>query len=319
MNTFLHTKFKFNLRQHIRNNHRVLVAVSSGQDSLCLLKLLTDCTNREKWKIHAIYIDHQWKKNSKKHAQHIVNIMKRKKLPISIYQIKQLPFSENEARRARYKIIIQHALKKKCGTIIVGHNKNDQIETAINNLFRGTSINGITSLTTCKKIKQQLLIMRPLINFTKTEIAWLCRLFYLPIWSDETNYNLNLKRNRIRYELLPYIQNFFNPNIYQALIDFIYICQQDNEYIKENTVKLYFKSRHKKLTSLNLQTLNMQHKTLQIRVLRIYFYYYFHKQMNNQTSEWILNSSNKKGDAMIFNNIVLQKWNGWLHVSIAQS
>ena len=314
MNTFLHNKFKFNLRQHVQSGDRILVALSSGQDSLCLLQLLVDCLDGKKCTIHAVYIDHQWKNSSKKHVRHIANIMKFRKLAIAIYQIKQSLFSENKARKIRYKIMILHALKEKYDTIIAGHNANDKIETAISNLFRGTSINGISNLTVYKKVKQQLAIMRPLINFTKTEIAWLCRLFYLPIWSDETNYNLNLKRNRIRHELIPYIQNFFNPSIQNSLLNFIYLCQQDNEYIKESTVKLYIKSRHMKFISLNLEVLDKQHKALQKRVFRLYFYYCFHQQIDNKIAKWILDYNEKKENTTFyFNNIVLQRCDRWIY------
>ncbi len=304
---------------YLKSHQGILVAISGGQDSLCLLKLLTDCIDIKKNKIHTIYIDHQWKNDSKKHSQHIINMMKSIRAPAAIYQIKQLALSENEARKIRYRILIQHALRKKCSKIIMGHNSNDQIETVISNLVRGTGLDGITNFSIHKKIKDQLSIIRPLINFTKAEITWISRLFYLPVWSDETNYNLNLKRSRIRYELLPYLQNFFNPNIQQVFTNFIHLCYEDNEYIKENTIKLYMKTRHKIYAGLNLQELDKQHKTLQKRVLKLYFYYHFYKQINTKTAYWILSLNNKhKQQVFHFDGLNLQNWHGWLYINIAE-
>ena len=316
MHTFLHKRFEINLSKCINNhNRKYLVAISSGQDSLCLLKLMTDCFNIYKNKLEGIYIDHQWRNNSKRHVQHIINIMNFKQIPVTIYQIKKQSLSENEARKERLKILIQHAKQQEYKAIITGHNNSDQIETVINNIIRGAGLNGVTSFTRCKKIQSRLVLIRPLINFSKSEIGWLCRLLYLPIWSDNTNYNLDFRRNRIRYELIPYLRNFFNPSIEKSLANFIKLCQQDNEYIKENAIKLYIKSRHTKLTSLNLQKVREQHQVLQERTIRLYFYYHFHKQIDQYSITSILSKENK-AKIFCFNKIILKQYNNWLHFGV---
>lgn len=316
MQTFLHKKFKSSLLQYISGQDSILVALSSGQDSICLLKLLQDCLNNTNQAIQAIYIDHQWKNSSKKHVRHMANITKFTGIPITIYQIKTMPLSENEARKMRYKILIQHALSEQCNAVITGHNNDDMLETFISNLFRGTGLNGVTNFSICKTISYKLSIVRPLVNFSKDEIAWLCRLFYLPVWSDKTNYNLRLKRNRVRHELLPYIQNFFNPKIKQSLANFVQLYQEENEYIKENTVKLYIKSRDEKLMSISLKALSIQHKIMQKRVLKLYFYYHFHKQTDNSLIKRIIDIyKNRAKEIFAWNQITIYINNGWLHVS----
>lgn len=320
MHTFLHTKFKLNLNGLITQNDHLIIALSSGQDSLCLLKLIHDCLKQSLYKIEAIYIDHQWKNDSLQHSKHILNIIKRINIPITIYQIKKSTISENEARKIRYRILIQHALKKQYTIIITGHNQNDQIETLLQNLIRGTSLNGLTNLTINKQISHKLAILRPLINFTKSEIAWFCRLFYLPVWSDTTNYNYYIKRNRLRYELIPYLKNYFNPRIENAIHNFIKLCEYENEYIKENTIKLYTKSIHKKLISLNLTMLKKQHYILQQRVLQLYFHYHFNKQISKNTAHVILNFGNNSLKntlhSIYYNKLLIQYKNGWLYVNI---
>ena len=314
--TFLHTRFKLNIQNYISENSNILIALSSGQDSLCLLKLLDNCLKKNKNKIEAIYIDHQWKKDSKAHSEHILNIMEAIKIPITIYQIKESPISELESRKMRYKIFITHAIKENFSILITGHNNNDQIETFLYNIFRGTSMQGISNFTISKKINNRLSILRPLINFKKSEIAWFCRLFYLPIWSDITNYNFYIKRNRLRYEIIPYLTNHFNPKIEKTLTDFIKLCQNDNEYIQENTIKLYIKSKNKRFISLNLSIIKKQQYVLQKRVLRLYFYYNFHKQINQKIIITILRlNSIQKSKMLYFNNLALEYYNGWLYVN----
>ena len=316
MHTFLHKRFEINLSKHINNhNRKYLVAISSGQDSLCLIKLMTDCFNIYKNKLEGIYIDHQWRNNSKRHIQHIINIMNFKQIPVTIYQIRKQSLSENEARKERLKILVQHAKQQEYKAIITGHNNSDQIETVINNIIRGAGLNGVTGFTKCKQIQSRLVLIRPLINFSKSEISWLCRLLYLPVWSDNTNYNLDFRRNRTRHELIPYLRNFFNPSIEKSLANFIRLCQQDNEYIKENTIKLYIKSRHIELTSLNLQKVREQHQVLQERTIRLYFYYHFHKQIDQYSIISILSKRNK-AKAFCFNKITLKQYNNWLHFGV---
>lgn len=317
MHTFLHTKFQINFEKCIQNHATLLIAISSGQDSLCLLKLLSDYLNQKYYKIKAIYIDHQWKNDSLNHAQHIINMMRTTQIPITIYQIKKLALSENIARQIRYKLFIQHAIREECTTIITGHNKDDQIETLIYNIVRGTSLNGVTNLTLSKKIHNQISIIRPLINFSKSEIAWFCRLFYLPIWSDSTNYNFYIKRNRLRHELIPYLQDYFNPQVKTNLTKFINFCQNDNEYIKENTLKLYIHSTHKRIISLNLTILSYQHKVLQERVIRLFFYHHFQKQIDKNLISNILKLNYNKENRIIYSHkLIIYYSNHQIYINI---
>jgi len=315
--TFLHTKFQLNIKNYISKKSNILIAISSGQDSLCLLKLLCDCLKTDKHILKAIYIDHQWKQDSKKHSEHILNIMKAINIPITIYQIQKSNSSELESRKIRYKIFIKHALKEKCSIIITGHNNNDKIETFLYNIFRGTSIQGVSNFTISKKMNNELSLLRPIINFKKSEITWFCRLFYLPVWSDTTNYNFYIKRNRLRYEIIPYIINYFNPNIENTLADFMKFCQDDNEYIQENVIKLYIKSKHKRFISLNLKIIQKQHYILQKRVLRLYFYYNFNKQINKEIIISLLKfKSIKTSHILNVNNLAVEYCNGWMYANI---
>jgi len=311
MRTFLHKKFIFNLHK-VKNQDRILVAISGGKDSVCLIKLIDDCLHK-KWNIEALYIDYQWKKDSFKHTKHIIYLMKQLSIPISIYQIQEKCYSETNARQLRYQLLIKHADIYNYNIIITGHNNNDKIETFIQNIIRGSSINGITHIRTFKNITKRISLVRPLINFTQAEIIWLCREFLLPIWSDVTNWNYNTSRNRIRYELMPYLNNYFNPNIQQTINRFTELCRQDNEYINENTVKLYIKSRDLQWVSLNLKIIRKQHVTLQKRVLQLYFYCHFYQRVPLTLILRILKDTSTKIKLTI-NNLNIKNINGWLYV-----
>lgn len=280
MNTFLHKKFRLNLTSLV-NNKKLLIAISGGEDSICLINLIAEYLN--KTKIEAIYVDHQWENDAFIRIKHLINIMQKTMISFCIYQIKTKTLSETKARKLRYKTLFKHAYNQQFKTIITGHNYDDQVETIIYNLIRGTSINGISNLINIKKVNETISISRPFINFTKTEIKWLCKNYFLPIWSDITNYNYKIKRNKLRYELIPYLKNFINPKIDKQLQKFINLYRTDNEYIKQCTIKLYLKSQHKHFIALNINLLNKQHITLKTRVIQLHFFYHFNKIIDIHT------------------------------------
>ena len=315
MQTFLHKKFFFNIKNSIPEASNILLAISGGQDSLCLLKLIDDCLLLKSYNVTSIYIDHQWKQDSLYHLQHVINLIQTQNIPFAIYQIKRQSSSEHIARENRYKALIEHARKEQCTVIMTGHNNNDRIETFLQNIIRGTSLDGITHLTLNKKVNRNISIVRPLINFSRSEITWFCRLFYLPIWSDITNYNFYIKRNRMRHEIFPYLKNYFNPQIKKNVTNFIKLCCTENEYIKENTLKLYINSRHNSIISLNIKKICRQHLVLRKRVIKLFFYYHFQKQISISFIKKIIDIYyDDKFTTIFFENLSIYYFNNSIYI-----
>ena len=207
-------------------------------------------------------------------------------------------------------------LKKKCQIIITGHNNNDKVETFLQNIIRGTSVNGLTNLREYKRLDRNIAILRPLIDYSRNEITWLCRSFYLPIWSDITNYNFSIKRNRIRHELIPYLQNHFNPQICKNLTQFLIFWQYEEEYVRENTLKLYMKITHRTILSLNLEKLFFQHIVLQQRIIKLFFHYHFHKQISKSFIHQLTTLyKNKKNGSLYFNKLRICHYSGQIYVT----
>nr|YP_010904018.1 lysidine synthase [Caulacanthus ustulatus]WCH57269.1 lysidine synthase [Caulacanthus ustulatus] len=276
MNTYLHQKFNTSISKFLTHNsiQSLLIAISGGQDSLCLIKLLETFRkyHNKLLKITYIYVDHQWKKDSYHQIKHLINIIKNYESQIIIYQLKNITKSEVEARKYRYQIIIQYANLYNYSTILTGHTKTDKIETFWQQILRGTSLDGITSLKEYRKLKNKIYIYRPLLKFDRQEIYWFCRKFYLSIWSDITNYEYKITRNRLRHELIPYIYRYFTQNAESKICQFINISNLDNEYIKQNAIKLYLISRHTTNIALNYKFICQQHQALQIKTLQIFFF-----------------------------------------------
>ena len=303
-------------------NYNQGITISGGQDSLCLTKLIeTNAKKNKKITNNSyIYIDHQWRKDSYKQIIHLINYLKVIDRNIYIYQLPNTMISEELCRIYRYNLFIQHAINYNKQLIITGHSETDKLETFLNNFFRGSGIQGITSLTLKSKINCKRYILRPLINLKRNDIYWLCKKFHLPIWSDTTNYIYNFERNRIRYELIPYLKKYFHENIENNINTILRNCYQDNEYIKQNVVKLYMAIKHKKYIALNHKKLRKQNFSLQFKIIQLFYLHNFNLQPKYKEIITVLISINKSYSNtsfyINFNSLNLIRSKNWLYIVI---
>lgn len=281
-----------NITKFTKKNKKliILAAISAGQDSICLINILENFKSNTNnlIKLEYIYIDHQWKNSSKTQVKHIINYLQYYQSKIYIYQIKKYCYSETQARLMRYQIIFSHASKYNNDIIITGHNLTDKIETFLQNLFKGTSIDGATSLSEYRTNINDFTLYRPLLDVSRNEIQWICRHLYLPIWSDQTNYYYYINRNRIRHELLPYLKNYFSINIEKHLKSFLHISHIDNEYLKQNTIKIYLYIRHNNLLAINRHNLMKQHISIQKRILQLFSFHHFNEVFHKDLIEMLI-------------------------------
>nr|YP_009392202.1 tRNA Ile-lysidine synthetase [Osmundaria fimbriata]ARW60764.1 tRNA Ile-lysidine synthetase [Osmundaria fimbriata] len=284
----------------------ILIAISGGQDSISLIKII----NKIKKKLvdqkstlitDYIYIDHQWKQYSKDQIKHIINYIKSIGQTIHIYQIKNVELSEHRCRTIRYHTIIQHAIRYKYKLIITAHNETDKIETLLQNFVRGCGLEGITSLNIQNKVHENVYLIRPLININRQQSHWICKKMCLPIWSDSTNYIYNISRNRIRYELIPYIKKYLDHNIESNIKYLQRNYYYDNEYIKQNTIKLYLKSRHKKYISMNWKQIKHQNFALQSRIIQLFCFYTFNIYLDYDKITHIIAIKQKRSNNSFLN------------------
>lgn len=318
MNTFLHKKFEFNLIKTLRinTNDSILLAISGGQDSLCLLKLILDLRKRYYLKIGIIHIDHQWRYDSSLTTQNLISLIKTYCIPTYIYQIHPKVYSETEARNFRHQLFIQTAQMYKYTMIATAHSCTDQIETCLHNLLRGTSIDGLTSMIWARTISHKIKLIKPMLNFTRSDILWFSRYFHLPIWSDFSNFYYCTIRNRTRQELIPYLKLYFQVNIEDKIHYLLQNICIDVEYLRQNTIKLYQKSRHKYLVAINKKILLSQHYSLQIRVLQLFFLHNFNQLVSLNLLEYIVNICSDKKHSFFpvsINGIIVHEYKHWLY------
>ncbi len=238
--TPLHAKIHRTIRsRHLfERNQRLLVAVSGGQDSLCLIKLLLDLQSKWGWHLGIAHCDHRWRSDSQANANHVENLAKT--WGISFYlETAIAPInSEAAARDWRYQALSAIAQANNYQYIVTGHTASDRAETLLYNLIRGTGADGLQALTWQRPLTTGIMLVRPLLEITRTQTEQFCQEFKLPIWQDSTNQDLQYARNRIRQELLPYLRDNFNPQVESALAQTAELLQAEVEYLEKAAQEL---------------------------------------------------------------------------------
>lgn len=270
--TPLHAQLHRTLRQRklLPKNERILIAVSGGQDSLCLSKLLLDLQSKWGWELGIAHCDHRWRSDSEANAKHVEELTQNWQLPFYLETANQLLRSESQARDWRYQALSTIAEKYNYQYIVTGHTMSDRAETLLYNLTRGTGADGLQSLTWQRNLGSKLNLVRPLLEITRTQTAQFCQDFQIPIWEDSTNQELKYARNRIRQEVIPYLQQHFNPRVEQALAQTAELLRAEVEYL-EDAARQYLQQaigKDEQEVKLNRMVLRSLPLALQRRVMR---------------------------------------------------
>jgi tRNA(Ile)-lysidine synthase len=217
----LPTKVKETIRKYALLNpgDRVLVAVSGGPDSVCLLSVLHVLAKDLDLELHVAHLDHMFRgKESADEALFVSELAKRSGIPATIgkidvpaYCLERGLSPQEGAREVRYDFLQQTAKTAGSSHIATGHTANDQAETFLMRLIRGASASGLSAIPPLRDN-----IVRPLIEATRDEVMEYLNEKGLAFVTDPSNAKPVYTRNRIRMEVLPVLQRF-NPRIVATL------------------------------------------------------------------------------------------------------
>jgi tRNA(Ile)-lysidine synthase len=271
--TILHAQLHRTLRsRHLLPKHqRVLIAVSGGQDSLCLAKLLLDLQPKWGWQLAIAHGDHGWPQDAGM-AAHVEAIARIWHLPFYLQTATSaIAQTEAAAREWRYQALIAIAQTYDYQIIVTGHTKSDRAETLLYNLIRGSGTDGLAALSWQRNLTENIQLVRPLLAVSRPETYQFCQKLNLPIWEDAYNQELKYARNRIRQELIPYLRDRFNPQVETALAQTAEILKTEVEYLEEVTrhwLKSSISCSESGITRLNRTILRQAPLAIQRRVLR---------------------------------------------------
>ena len=200
----------------------VLVACSGGIDSLALLYLLSEASEKSGFRIGASYVNHKLREEAAKEADFVKRVCGRLKIPFFLNEFEDDFWGENKknveerARTKRYEMLVATAKKEKFTAIATAHQRDDQVETVLMKMLdRGCGLKGLGGIAQQSEISG-IFIIRPLLQFSRNELAeYLGRRKFV---SDPSNYDEQIRRNFYRRQVIPALRETLKGTQFEANI-----------------------------------------------------------------------------------------------------
>jgi tRNA(Ile)-lysidine synthase len=234
LNSIKETFFKDQL------NGQIIVACSGGPDSTCLLHLLKQAAKDTQFEdaIICAHFDHRWSPISGKATQILKKLCQELKITFVSGLAKQTGrTSEAQAREERYEFLYTVAQEFNSKAILTAHHQDDQIETFFLRLLRGSGPEGLACIQPVRVFKDDILLLRPLLELPKSELLNYCHKHNLFYHQDPSNKELDIKRNQVRSQLLPLAERI-QPGYKEQVINLIQMLKAENNFIEEHTQNL---------------------------------------------------------------------------------
>jgi tRNA(Ile)-lysidine synthase len=232
----------------------VVVGVSGGPDSLALLHALRELAPEFGLQLHVAHLNHQLRgAESDADAAFVENLAREWSLPATVearavgaYAREHQLSLEEAARVVRYQFLADTAARIAAHRVAVAHNADDQVETILMHFLRGAGLSGLRGMTYRTKLPNEpnrpnvpnepngLWLVRPLLDVTREEIEAYCREVGLQPRFDRSNLDTTLFRNRLRREVLPFLEQL-NPNLREVLRNSARALADDYEYLRAQT------------------------------------------------------------------------------------
>ena len=248
------------IREHnlITEGMHIVLGLSGGPDSVCLFSVLTELAGEMNLTLHPVHINHRFRPGAAEEDQAYVEELCRSNglscrsfvydCPAMAREQKLTP--EEAGRKARYEAFFKvageiHASGVPASKIAVAvaQNANDQCETILFRILRGTGTDGLSGIAYKRKGQGGFHVIRPLLDITRDEIEKYCADRNLNPRIDHTNSETVYTRNRIRLELIPYLADNFNSNIVETVNRLGRIAAEDRDYICRQAATIFDKIR----------------------------------------------------------------------------
>ncbi len=272
--TLEQVKNTINKYSMIEMNDKIVVGVSGGPDSMCMLHILLMLKEKYNLSIYGAHLNHQFRgEEADRDALYVKDICLQWGVPVFLkvfdvpaYAKESGLSAEDAGRIIRYQLYDEVANKIGGNKIAVAHNLNDHIETIIMNLIRGSGMEGLAGI---EAIRGR--IIRPLINTDRKDIEKYCEANGIDARIDKTNLEPIYGRNKVRLELIPYIENNLNPNIMNTINRFSHIVCKENDFLNDESQNAFTDVAKCFKNSIKYSIIKLQglHTALKRRVIRI--------------------------------------------------
>lgn len=267
----------------------IILGFSGGPDSLCLLHALNEIRYAFNFEIVPVHVNHHLRPESDSEAEHAEEICERMDLDCRVYDAncaevaEELGIGTEEAgRNIRYQIfddvadeLIDEGKSFDKIVIALAHNADDQCETVLFRLLRGTGPHGLAGIPAYRRSASGHPIVRPLLGVERKDIEEYIKVNKLRPNIDKTNKENNYARNRIRNELIPYLEENYNPRIRETLRRFAATANMDDALLREIAFNEYTECMEvdgdSKRAIMNLSTIRDNPPAINSRVVSLVF------------------------------------------------
>jgi tRNA(Ile)-lysidine synthase len=235
-----------------------LVAVSGGADSLALAAALLLESQALALNPIAITIDHQLQENSHLQAEKVSAQLKEfgyHEILIEKVVVTLESGLESGARDARYAALAQSAQEKKAVKVFLGHTRDDQAETVLLGLARGSGARSLSAMAAINGI-----YARPFLTITREETEAACKGFELDFWNDPHNLNTEFTRVKVRREVIPYLEEHLDPGISRALVRSAALLRDDADALDQWAAQ--------EASDLDCERLSLLPRAIRTRIIR---------------------------------------------------
>jgi tRNA(Ile)-lysidine synthase len=221
------------------------VAVSGGPDSVALLHALTLLREEQGWQVQAGHVNHQLRgEESDGDEVFVREFCKVLQVPLHLIRLDvreattEVTNLEARARQKRYAWLREIAEQHGLAWIATGHQREDQAETVLHHLLRGTGLRGLRGIAALRPWGERTFLVRPFLTVSRQQILAYLVHHGLAFRQDRTNADTNLMRNRLRHELLPLLRERFHPEATDHLAQVAEQAVQWQDYISSQAAVL---------------------------------------------------------------------------------
>ncbi|MBA62402.1 MAG: tRNA lysidine(34) synthetase TilS [Planctomycetaceae bacterium] len=199
---------------------RVILAVSGGADSVALLRGLYALRAKQSHgELHVVHVNHRWRgEQSDADEQFVADLCVHLEVKCHRLRIQAENKTEEEARNQRYQIFLEKARELGARYVLTAHTQDDQIETLIDRIFRGTGLTGLQGIPRTRILDHGITLLRPMLTHTRTQVLNYLHKLDQDYREDSSNQSLDYTRNRIRNELLPLLKSQYHSDADQAVL-----------------------------------------------------------------------------------------------------
>ncbi len=210
------------LTQHAIQNGRLLAAVSGGADSVALLRGLLEAAGEQRLELVAAHFDHALRPDSAADAGWVAGLCENLGVPCAIeratFSSETPAASEEASRQRRYDFLLRTAQTSGCQWVAVAHTADDQAETVLHHILRGSGLAGVSGMEEVRPLREGILLIRPLLRARRTDVLKALENWGQDFRIDPSNADPAYTRNRIRHVVLPLLREQINARVDDALL-----------------------------------------------------------------------------------------------------